>query len=59
MHLPKLGHAIIVNNVASEQPGSMKDVTTLQATYKKMGFDVQIHKDCTTQVKPGNENERT
>ena len=50
MHLPRLGHAIIVNNVASEMPGSIEDVNALEATYKAIGFDVRVHQDCTETV---------
>ena len=50
MHLPRLGHAITVNNVASEMPGSMCDVEALVAAYEILGFDVQVHYDCDTQV---------
>ena len=50
MPLPRLGHAIIVNNEASEMPGSIEDVNVLEATYKAIGFDVQIHLNCTVAV---------
>ena len=52
MHRPRLGHAVIVNNVSSEMPGSKADVTALKAAYEAVGFDVQIHTDCNGQVKP-------
>ena len=50
MKLPKLGHAVIVNNVASEMPGSNEDVKALKEAYQTVGFEVQIHKNCTAQV---------
>ena len=50
MHRPRLGHAVIVNNVSSEMPGSKADVTALKAAYEAVGFDVQIHTDCNGQV---------
>ena len=50
MSLPNLGHAIIVNNVVNEMPGSMEDVEALKTTYEKVGFKVQVHTDCTAQV---------
>ena len=50
MTLPHLGHAIIVNNIASEMPGSLRDVEALKAAYRMIGFDVQVHNDLTTQV---------
>ena len=50
MHRPRLGHAVIVNNVSSEMPGSNADVTALKAAYEAVGFHVQIHTDCNRQV---------
>ena len=50
MNLPRLGHAVIVNNIASEMPGSLRDVEALKAAYKTIGFDVQVHNDCSAQV---------
>ena len=50
MHLPRLGHAVIVNNVASEMSGSMHDVEALVAAYEIVGFDVQVYYNCDTQV---------
>ena len=50
MHRPRLGHAVIVNNVATEQPGSNVDVTALKAAYERVGFDVHVHDNCDTQV---------
>ena len=51
MHRLRLRHAVIVNNVSSEMPGSKADVTALKAAYEAVGFDVQIHTDCNAQVK--------
>ena len=51
MHRPRLGHAVIVNNVSSEMPGSNADVTALKTAYEAVGFDVQIHTDCNAQVR--------
>ena len=50
MTLPRLGHAIIVNNIASEMPGSLCDVEALKAAYETVGFDVQVHNDCGEKV---------
>ena len=50
MNLRRLGHAVIVNNVASEMLGSQKDVTALKAAYETIGFDVHIYTDCNAQV---------
>ena len=43
MNLPNLGHAVIINNVVGEMPGSMEDVQALKITYEKVGFTVQVH----------------
>ena len=50
MPCPKMGHAIIINNVISEKPGTKKDVEALEATYKTMGFEVHVHNDCNDTV---------
>ena len=50
MKLPKLGHAVIINNVASEVPGSNEDVKALKEAYQTVGFEVQVHENCTAQV---------
>ena len=50
MDLPNLGHAVIINNVLDEMPGSMEDVKSLKTTYEKVGFNVQVHTNCTSQV---------
>ena len=47
MGLPKLGHAIIINNIAAEMPQSKDDVEALKEAYKTVGFDVQVHNDLT------------
>ena len=50
MNLPRLGHAIIINNIRTEVTGSARDVQALQRAYETVGFDVQIHTDCTHMV---------
>ena len=50
MNRPNLGHAIVINNVHSDVPGSQVDVELLVECYKTMGFNVQVHNDCDTQV---------
>ena len=50
MTLPKLGHAIIINNIASEMPGSMEDVKALAEAYQTVGYEVQVHENCTAKV---------
>ena len=53
MTLPQLGHAVIVNNVHSEMPGSQRDVEALEAAYEAAGFTVHTHRDCDTDVSYG------
>ena len=50
MDLPRLGHAIIINNIQAEVAGSARDVLSLQRAYETVGFDVQVHTDCTSKV---------
>ena len=50
MALPKLGHAVIINNIASEMPGSNEDVNALKEAYQTVGFEVQVHENCSAQV---------
>ena len=45
MNLPKLGHAVIVNNVAKEMSGSMNDVKALEAAFRAVGSQVEVHTD--------------
>ena len=42
MNLPNLGHAVIINNVVEEMPGSAEYVEALKTTYEKVGFNVQV-----------------
>ena len=50
MKLPKLGHPVIINNIASEMSGSKEDVKALKEAYQTVGFEVQVHENCTVQV---------
>ena len=50
MKKPRLGLAMIVNNVERESPGSVADVKALESAYKKIGFDVRIFNNCSKQV---------
>ena len=50
MALPKLGHAVIINNIASELSGSNEDVKALKESYETVGFEVQVHENCSAQV---------
>ena len=45
-----MGHAVIVNNVLGEMPGSMEDVQALKETYETIGYKVQVHTNMNTQV---------
>ena len=50
MGKPDLGHALIINNVASEFPQSERDVEALRAAYQLVGFKVIVFNDCNEQV---------
>ena len=50
MNLPRLGHAIIINNILAEVAGSASDVQALQRTYETVGFDVQVNTNCSNKV---------
>ena len=50
MNEPKMGVAVIINNINKEMPSSALDVETLVETYKKMGFEVQKYEDCNERV---------
>ena len=50
MTLPRLGYAIIINNVSQSMPGSEVDVTKLKEAYETVGFDVYVYKNCTVKV---------
>lgn len=51
MHLPKLGHAVIVNNLCNEFPGTRVDAVNLQNTFIAMGFHVHMYYYCTKMVR--------
>ena len=51
MTLPRLGNAIIINNVFKSVPGSEANVKRLKEAYETVGFDVFIYRDPTTEVK--------
>ena len=50
MDLLRLGHAVIVSNVAAYHQRSNRDVEALMAVHQAVGFDVQVHTNCDTQV---------
>ena len=51
MSLPRLGNAIIINNVSGSVPGSEADVKRLKETYEIVEFDVFIYRDPTAEVR--------
>ena len=51
MDKPRMGHALIVNNIEKEMPGSVHDVDALKEAYEHLGFQVHIHRNCSAQVK--------
>ena len=50
MNRPKMGRALIINNIHSESPESTVDVEALVDTYEKVGFEVKVHNDCDVRV---------
>ena len=50
MSLPRLGNAIIINNVSRSVPGYEADVKRLKEMYETIGFDVFIYRDPNAQV---------
>ena len=50
MSLPRLGNAIIINNVSRSVPGSEADVKRMKEVYETVGFDVYVYRDPTAQV---------
>ena len=50
MNLPRLGSAVIINNLALEVPDTVQDVKALSSTLETIGFKVESHKDFNTQV---------
>ena len=45
-----MGDAIIINNIRAEVAGSASDVQALHRAYETVGFDVQVHSDCSIKV---------
>ena len=41
-----MGHALIINNVATQYAGSKEDANALINAYEKMKFTVHHHEDC-------------
>ena len=50
MKNPRLGLAMIINNVERESPGSVADVKVLESAYNTIGFDVRAFNKCSKQV---------
>ncbi len=46
-----LGHCVIINNVATEYPGSKKDVEAIEKVYEDMKFRVTIKENCDARVR--------
>ena len=50
MNKPNIGHAVIINNLWSEQKSTQNDVKAMSDAFTQIGFQVQIHKDCSSWV---------
>ena len=51
MTLPDLGHAVVINNLATQLPEMVPVVETLESTLETIGFKVKSYKDFNVQVK--------
>jgi len=45
----RLGHAVIINNLDREQLPTRRDVSSMAAVLQAIGFDVEIHRNLTSQ----------
>ena len=45
-----MGHALIINNVEKELKGSAVDAQALASSFKTIGFQVRVEKNCTKLV---------
>ena len=54
MSLPRLGIAVIINNISQKRPGSKEDVKALTEAYETVGFDVIVYEDCDIKVNISN-----
>ncbi len=59
MDEPNLGHAVIVNNVAQEFPGSFRDVEEMTVAFERMGLEVDPNTDCNERVSDSVSSART
>ncbi len=50
MTAKKMGQAVIINNVASEYPGTRVDAEALEEAFETIGFSVGVYSDCHKQV---------
>ena len=50
MTLPNMGHAVLINNIAREEPHSSMDVQCMKDTLETIGFSVHLYENCTRQV---------
>ena len=50
MKLPRLGSAVIINNLALEVPDTVQDVKALSSTLETIGFEVESHNGLNAQV---------
>ena len=46
-----LDTSVIINNIASEMPGTNEDIKALKEAYETVGFEVQVHQNCIVQVR--------
>ena len=53
MDLPSLGHAVVVNNLATVLPHTSADVQTFAKVLESMGFIAQVCEDCDVTVSSG------
>ena len=58
MKLPNLSHAVIVNNLATENPETIPGMDSLVTTLMEIGFKVKQYKDINFQVKFKSVNNR-
>ena len=47
---PNLGHAFVINNLASEVPSWVVDEECLKSAMETVGFQVKAYKDCNVKV---------
>ena len=50
MSLPRLGNAVIINNISSSMPGSEIDVRALKESFQNVGFEVHVCRDSNDKV---------